>query len=152
MISTRRSRKESRVGRSPAANSRLRRFAVVLALLGFGNLAAQKWDPACYPIRVPRLEKPPRIDGDLSEWKYLAFTDGVWDILRVHQAPWYDPKINRLTAHNSADSATAPEDDLQARYYMAWDDGYLYLGAEVKDNANDVTDPQHEPKRWYFKD
>jgi len=66
----------------------------------------------------------------------------------------------RLTDHGIAPSVSAgnglkeppPEEDLQARYYTAWDDKYLYLGAEVKDNVNDVTDPQHEPKRWYYKD
>ena len=35
---------------------------------------------------------------------------------------------------------------------MAWDADYLYLGAEVFDNVNDVADPAHEDKRWYFKD
>ena len=125
---------------------------LLLAAAGLGTAAGQTWDASSFPIHVPRLEKPPRIDGDLSEWKYLAFTDGVWDILRVRQSPWYDPSINRLTVHSDQDRATPPEDDLQARYYMAWDDRYLYLGAEVKDNANDVTDLRHEPKRWYFKD
>jgi hypothetical protein len=114
-----------------------------------GGAADLKWDPECYPIRVPRLENQPHIDGNLSEWKYLAFTDGVWDILRLRQAPWYDSRVNRLTDRGNE---PPPEQDLQARYYMAWDDRYLYLGAEVKDNANDVTDPEHQAKRWYFKD
>jgi hypothetical protein len=35
---------------------------------------------------------------------------------------------------------------------MAWDSLYLYLGAEVHDNVNDVLDPDHRPERWYFKD
>ncbi|PYT30622.1 MAG: hypothetical protein DMG57_07680 [Acidobacteria bacterium] len=147
-ISIRKSRKQNLVVKSPAGSNRLRRV-LLLAVVGLGVAAAQKWDPACYPIRVPRLVKPPRIDGDLSEWKYVAFTDGAWDILRVRQARWYDPTINRLTDHANE---PPPEDDLQARYYMAWDDRHLYLGAEVKDNVNDVTDPHHEPKRWYFKD
>jgi hypothetical protein len=121
----------------------------LLLLAGLALTAGQKQDPYGYPIRVPRLEHAPRIDGDLAEWKYVAFTDGLWDILRLRQAPWYDPAINRLTDHTNE---PPPEEDLQARYYTAWDDKYLYLGAEVKDNVNDVTDPQHEPKRWYYKD
>ena len=116
---------------------------------GLALIAGQKHDPYGYPIHVPRLESAPLIDGNLAEWKYLAFTDGVWDILRLRQAPWYDPAINRLTDHGNE---PPPEDDLQARYYTAWDDKFLYLGAEVKDNVNDVSDPQHEPKRWYYKD
>ena len=118
-------------------------------MAAFTLTAGQKLNPYGDPLPIPRLEKAPVIDGDLSEWKYVAFTDGVWDMLRLRQAPWYDPAINRLTDHGNE---PAIEDDLQARYYMAWDDKYIYLGAEVKDNVNDVTDPQPEPKRWYFKD
>lgn len=129
----------------------------ILPIVAFGFaslLMAQpgepaKWSKACFPIRVPFLEQAPQIDGNLSEWKYRAFTDGVWDLLRVRQAPWYDPSRNRLTDHGHE---PPPEDDLNARYYLAWDRRYLYFGAEVHDNVNDVSDPQHEPKRWYFKD
>jgi len=122
---------------------------MLLALAAFGPAAAQKPDLYHYPIRVPRLEQPATIDGDLSEWKYHAFTDGLWDIARLRQAPWYDPAINRLTRHGNESSI---EEDLAARYFIAWDERFLYLGAEVKDNVNDVSDPAHEPKRWYFKD
>jgi hypothetical protein len=111
--------------------------------------AGAKDDPWHYEIRVPKLARAPRIDGDLSEWKYVAFSDGVWDIFRLRNSPWFDPRVNRLTDHGGE---PAPEDDLSARYYTAWDDGNLYLGAEVRDNVNDVDDRQHEPKRWYFKD
>lgn len=100
-------------------------------------------------LHVPKLEKPPAIDGNLSDWKHLAHSDGLWDIHRLRQSPWFDPAINRLTDHGNE---PAPEEDLAARYYIAWDDTYLYLGAEVKDNVNDAKDPAHEPKRWYYKD
>ena len=56
----------------------------------------------------------------------------------ARHAPWSDPKINRLTDHGNE---PALEDDLAARYYIAWDSQYLYLGAEVTDNSNDVSDP-----------
>ena len=111
--------------------------------------AGEGWDPAAHVVRVPRLEKAPRIDGDLSEWKSVAFSDGLWDLARLRQAPWFDPAINRLTDHGGE---PAPEEDLQARYFLAWDETYLYLGAEVHDNRNDTNDPRHEPKRWYYKD
>lgn len=107
------------------------------------------WEKTAYPVRVPLLEEAPTIDGDLSEWKYRAFTDGLWDILRVREAPWYEPARNRLTDHGER---TSPEEDLNARYYIGWDREYLYLGAETQDNINDVADPAHEPKRWYYKD
>jgi hypothetical protein len=102
-----------------------------------------------HTLLVPRLERAVHIDGDLSEWKRYAFTDGLWDIERLRRAPWYDPAINRLTAHGKEPE---PEDDLAARYFLAWDDQFLYLGAEVRDNVNDVNDPAHAPKRWYYKD
>ncbi len=127
-----------------------RLLAVSSAVLIAGiALLAQKPNPWGYKLQVPRLVKAPVIDGDLREWKYVAFTDGVWDILRLRNTPWYDPAINRMTDHGNE---PAIEDDLQARYYTAWDDKYFYMGAEVKDNVNDVVDPAHEPKRWYYKD
>jgi hypothetical protein len=122
---------------------------VVVALLW---PALPGWSQADYPnhlIYVPLLESDPVIDGDLSEWKELSFTDGIWDIYRLRATPWYDPSRNRVTEHGSE---PPPGDDLQARYYLAWDAKYLYLGAEVRDNANDVDDPEPQDKRWYFKD
>ena len=111
--------------------------------------AGQAGDPYNYPIDAPRLESAPVIDGNLAEWREHAFSDGAWDIARIAKTPWYDPERNRLTVHGDEPSA---DEDLSARYYIAWDDEYLYLGAEVRDNVNDVADPAHEPKRWYFKD
>ncbi len=100
-------------------------------------------------ILVPYLEEAPMIDGDLADWKGRAFTDGVWDIHRVRYSSWFDPEINRLTDHGDE---PVPEDDLQARYYIAWDERHLYLGVEARDNVNDVHDPEHADSRWYFKD
>jgi len=100
-------------------------------------------------ISVPRLSQPPVIDGDLSEWKARAFTDGEWTMDRLQQTPWYDPERNRLTIH---ENESPLDEDLRATYYVAWDQEYLYLGAEGHDNVNDVVDPAHEDKRWYYKD
>jgi hypothetical protein len=127
------------------AGSRFLNHAGLVLLAGLG---------CCLPasaqeIRVPRLERPPVIDGSLAEWRSLAFTDGVWDIYRLRQSPWFDPERNRLTDHGNE---PLPEEDLNARYYMGWDRDYLYFGAEVQDNVNDVSDPAPEDKRWYFKD
>ena len=119
-----------------------------LLILSLNCMAQEDWRN-CYPISVPYLVSSPKIDGDLSDWKDYAFCDGTWDLNRLRYAPWYNPSINRLTDHGNEPS---PEEDLSARYYIAWDDMYLYLGAEVHDNVNDVKDPQHEPERWFFKD
>ncbi len=97
--------------------------------------------------QIPRLERTVTVDGSLAEWKDYAFSDGLWDLQRLRHSPWYDTSRNRLTVHGAETGV-----DLAARYYAAWDEKYLYLGADVQDNVNDVTDPAHEPKRWYFKD
>ena len=98
---------------------------------------------------LPFLASSPTIDGDLSEWAEYAFSDGVWDLTRLRHAAWYKPDRNRLADHEEAASVT---EDLSARYYMAWDSLYLYLGAAVHDNVNDVSESRHAPKRWYYKD
>ena len=125
----------------------MRSVAFLVAAIALAATAA--WNPDTYAMQIPLLERAPVIDGDLSEWKGLAFHDGVWDVFRVMHSPWFDGSRNRLTLHGREGS---PEDDLSARYYMAWDRTYLYLGVEARDNVNDVADPAHEPKRWYFKD
>ena len=103
------------------------------------------------PLYVPHLADAPTIDGNLDEWKQAAHHDGVWDIYRLRHASWYDGGArNRLT--DQAPDEPALEDDLRARYYMAWDEAYLYFGAEVHDNVNDVDDPDPAPRRWMFKD
>jgi hypothetical protein len=135
--------------RSKTGNLAVKLLAASSILYSALLLAGPKQSPYGTPLPIPKLEKAPVIDGDLSEWKYVAFTDGLWDMLRIRQTPWYDPNLNRLTDHGNEPPI---EEDLQARYYTAWDDTYLYLGAEVRDNVNDVSDPAHEPKRWYFKD
>ena len=103
-------------------------------------------EPVLY---IPLLEKTPAIDGDLSDWKDHAFSDGVWDIDRLRRTSWFDPLRNRLTDHGGE---PRPLEDLRARYYTAWDRDYLYFAVEAVDNVNDVADPGHEEKRWYFKD
>lgn len=75
-------------------------------------------------IQIPRLAEPAVIDGDLSDSKDLAFTDGVWSIDRLSQTSWYDPERNRLTLHGDESRL---DDDLLATYYAAWDEEYLYL-------------------------
>ena len=103
-------------------------------------------------INVPLLLEAPTIDGDLSEWKDFAHNDGVWDMRRISESSFYTldrGARNRLTDHGAEPHL---EDDLSARYYIAWDDHYFYFGAEVRDNFNDLEDPEPADKRWYFKD
>lgn len=127
--------------------------SVIPALLFVVVTAVPAWSQVILSqdiLYVPYLEATPTIDGDLSEWKDRAFSDGVWDIYRIRHQPWYDEgRRNRLTYQNDEPH---PEDDLRARYYIAWDEENVYLGAEVVDNVNDVSDPAHAPRRWMYKD
>lgn len=100
-------------------------------------------------LSIPYTTAAIQIDGTLDEWKQTAFCDGWWDLDRLRYASWYDPKRNRLADHGEENTAA---DDLAARYYIAWSDSFLYLGAEVRDNVNDVSESRHAPKRWYYKD
>ncbi|MCY4233320.1 MAG: hypothetical protein OXE59_06220 [Bacteroidetes bacterium] len=124
---------------------------IILALQGYVAIGQDAPRPTeTVKLLVPKLAVAPEIDGDLAEWKDLAFTDGVWDIYRLRHTFWYDDgRRNRLTDHGNEPH---PEDDLQARYYVAWDSEYLYFGAEVKDNVNDVEAPGDEPFAWYLRD
>ena len=98
---------------------------------------------------IPYIEKAPKLDADLSEWKGLAFYDGLWNFNRVKERAWFEPKRNCL---NIDSLEVANSIDLSAHYYIAWDQSYLYFGAEVQDNVHDVLESNHEPKRWYYKD
>ena len=118
---------------------------MVVGLLGSSMTCSQDSDFG----ELPFLSIEPVIDGSIDEWKYIAFNDGVWDLQRVKKASWYHPKRNRLNVEVSEDTTQI---DLSASYYMAWDETYLYLAAEVRDNVNDVEEENHEPKRWYYKD
>lgn len=121
-------------------------LALILLALSVNFLSAQ---PILY---VPKLDEEPTIDGDLSDWKDNAHHDGVWDIYRLQHTPWFDDhRRNRLTLQ-PGDENGHPADDLSARYYIAWDEEYIYMGAEVTDNFNDVDHPDEAPKTWYFKD
>jgi len=76
-----------------------------------------------------RLSKPPRVDGDLTEWQgapYLALLGGG----RWHAA-----------ANGAKYGGTS---DLAARIYAAWDPGNLYLAVEAYDDVL-VTGPDGKP-------
>lgn len=125
--------------------------ALLTGALGWPAVAQQV--PATPVLYLPYLEAAPTVDGDLSDWRDGAFSDGVWDLDRLRHEAWYQPARNRLTDHGTPERPEpGPEDDLAARYYTAWDDEFFYMGAVARDNANDVADPEPAPQRWYFRD
>ena len=108
--------------------------------------------PSSPILPIPQLAQEPVIDGNLSEWREYAHSDGVWDMRRITQTPFYAldrGARNRLTIHGNEGSL---QSDLSARYYLAWDETHFYFGAEVNDNVNDTEDPDPADKRWYFRD
>ncbi len=126
-------------------------FGLVVLLTPWSTRAQDAPRPTqTVKLLVPYLEATPVIDGSLDEWKDYAFNDGVWDINRIRHTFWYDEgRRNRLTDHGNEGH---PDDDLSARYYVAWDETNLYFGASVKDNVNDVEAPGGEAKAWYLRD
>ena len=78
------------------------------------------------------------IDGDLSEWRdWASDLGGAWTIQRIEQQPWLTA-CNQWADHGMEPEGTAltPE-DLRTVNYLAWDDNFLYFGAEVFDNVFD---------------
>lgn len=138
--------------RSAMLRSAMLRSVSAGILLAVGAVSAEQI-PASPVLYLPLLEEAPDIDGDLADWRDQAFSDGVWDIQRLRHTPWFQAWRNRLTDHGTdAAPEPHPDQDLAARYYAAWDATYFYVGADVQDNVNDVDDPEHQPRRWYFKD
>jgi len=131
--------------------TRLLSFGLLIGMLSGSAYAQDAPRPTeTVKLLVPYLGVEPVIDGVLDEWKDYAFNDGVWDINRIRHTFWYDEgRRNRLTDHGNEGH---PDDDLSARYYVAWDESYLYFGAIVKDNVNDVEAPGGEAKAWYMRD
>jgi len=117
---------------------------IIIALLPCQFLWAQQLS-----FSIPKCSTNVQIDGDLSDWKAQALSNGTWNINRVQTFDWFNTKRNKLTLHTGEDTTKT---DLAAQYYIAWTDSHLLLGAEVTDNNTDVSEAHHEPKRWYYKD
>ena len=133
----------------PLPNTASKLLSLIALIIFPINNDAQSPSAADLTIHAPLLINTPEIDGYIDEWKDVSFSDGIWDIQRLSHTPWFDQRINRLTDHGSE---THPNHDLQARYYIAWDEQYLYLAAEGWDNINDVEDPEPGKNRWWFMD
>ncbi len=57
---------------------------------------------------------------------------------------WYDDgRRNRLADHGN---------EFQTRYDAVWDSEYLYFGAWVSDNVNDVEARRNENKASYLRE
>ncbi|NIM06201.1 MAG: hypothetical protein GTO55_07575 [Armatimonadetes bacterium] len=78
------------------------------SVLIYKNLAGM-YDPT---IPCVRAGTPPKIDGDLSDWKGAR---AVW------------------SAYDEAPEGWEP-DDISAAVRMMWDDDWLYFGAEIQDD------------------
>tara|TARA_B110000046_G_scaffold89098_2_gene97239 strand:- start:2276 stop:3163 length:888 start_codon:yes stop_codon:yes gene_type:complete len=141
----------AKFGQNLLISNFLKSFLTYLILGFYFTLSCSKHGAAqtLGPLQIPFLVNKPIIDGNLDEWKENAHSDGRWDLDRVKKASWYSSKRNKLIVDIGEDTSIV---DLASSYYLAWDHDYLYFGAEVIDNSNDVSESNHDSKRWYYKD
>jgi len=78
-------------------------------------------------VQAPRLPARPTIDGDLAEWANVP-----------------PLKIGREMASNLKDYGG--EEDLSGQVRLAWDDGFLYVAAEVTDQQH--SQPNQHKEMW----
>jgi hypothetical protein len=86
---------------------------------------------------------PPRVDGDLEEWRgarWLELAPG--DSLVSGRLGDDGPAEGRGVAGTAA--------DLSGRLALQWDDQWLYLAAQIRDNVHDVEGG--DPGRWFCRD
>ncbi len=96
------------------------------------QVAGVKWvplgesDPADQPqVQAKQFTEKPRIDGDLSEWGDLTFTD-------IGLMSWSDRSIQYQES---------PE-DLSARFAVGWEPETLYVAVEVVDDVHSMLAPR----------
>ena len=81
------------------------------------------------------------VDGDLSDWKDFAFTEGHWTMSRMLDANrgWLSTAASFLgtDVDQGPEGTAGTDEDLGATFYAAWDDNFLYFGMEATDNAVD---------------
>ena len=70
-------------------------------------------------MEIRRLDRKINIDGDMSDWHGMPYVD-------LTSADYRNVEINIGIA--------ADEADLSGRFYLAWDDKYLYIAGDVKDD------------------
>ncbi|MBM3277432.1 MAG: hypothetical protein FJY95_05045 [Candidatus Handelsmanbacteria bacterium] len=89
-----------------------------------------------------RAQKPPRVDGDLGEWE-----GSRW----LELAPGDSLAGSRLGDDGPGEGGVAgTAADLSARLLLAWDEQWLYLAAQVRDNVRDVDGG--EQGQWFCRD
>lgn len=89
-------------------------------------------------IAVPRAAKAPVIDGDLSEFS---------------AAPFYLPdpkKTHTLCLREGTGAVWNGDADLSGRLALLWDDRFLYIGAEVRDDK--ACSPHADPALYWAND
>lgn len=90
-------------------------------LLGLGEESAKLASSELRPDRFPKPEKPPRASRTALKFKAKPTMDGQlkeWD--GMTQISIMNPKVNG--------------DDASAMGWLAWDEKYLYLAVDVRDN------------------
>jgi hypothetical protein len=101
-------------------------FMVIITLLCVSMTIADP--PAVHPVTGEELMieclrgTPDAIDGDLSDWKLSAMIPAVLD-------------MEEQLSNDSADrTAWVGPDDSSGKFYLLWDDEYIYIAVVMKDD------------------
>jgi hypothetical protein len=133
----------------------MRKAAVVAIGVGLSMLLATSASAhlaGATTIEAPMLSFKPDIDGDLSDWEDLAFTDGIWDIQRLQQQPYFGACSGIFDSGEEPEGTPETAADLSGEYFEAWDMDGIYLGVKTTDNVHDVTSSTGSSNDWWIKD
>lgn len=111
-------------------------------MLALGAAGAAQAHPNLI-VEAARARIPPKVDGDLEEWggaRWLDLAPG--DSLVGGRLGDDGPVEGQGVAGTAA--------DLSGRLALQWDEQWLYLAAQVRDNVHDVDSGDRE--RWFCRD
>ncbi len=117
-------------------------LAAVALVAGLATSAgAHNGDEFDIPSLPSDISAGVTVDGDLSDWKDYAFTEGHWTLSRMLDAnrAWFSTQNSWLgtDVDHGPEGTAGTDEDLGATFYAAWDDNFLYVGMEATDNAVD---------------
>lgn len=99
-------------------------LAAGLALFGAGCTSCEAPRTEIPELRVPRADRPPTIDGDLSDWAGAARTEVF------------------------VDTMTGARERLAPTARMMWDERALYVAFEVNDRLLRASGTEHDDHLW----
>jgi hypothetical protein len=133
----------------------MRKVAVVAIGVGLSMLLATSASAhlsSAVTVEAPMLSFKPTIDGDLSDWEDFAWTDGVWDLQRLQQQPYFTACSGIFDSGVEPEGTPMTAADLSGEYFHAWDMDGIYLGVKTTDNVHDTVTSIDDANDWWLKD